>query len=140
MSASPHEPSWHLTETYRGLISLAVEALKMLALVNGGAAVAVLTYLGNLVSRTTPGAAVPNLTPPLYWYCGGLLATVAAFICGYVTQLLLYNEEISRRNNPKGSQYHPYGIWTGVALAIFAALAFGKGCLDAAHALGAVHP
>jgi hypothetical protein len=34
---------WHLTETYKGLITLSVEALKMLALANGGAAVGVLT-------------------------------------------------------------------------------------------------
>ncbi len=37
---------WHLQETYKSLITISVECLKMLAIVNGGAAVAVLTYLG----------------------------------------------------------------------------------------------
>jgi hypothetical protein len=31
---------WHITETYKGLINLSIEALKTLALVNGGAAIA----------------------------------------------------------------------------------------------------
>jgi hypothetical protein len=140
MSASPPESPWHLTETYKALITLAVEALKMLALVNGGAAVAVLTYLGNLVSHSPLGAATPDMTPALRWYCGGLFATTLAFVAAYVTQLTLYNEETRRRTGAIIRQYHTYGIWIGVTLAIIAAVAFGKGCLDAAQALGAVHP
>ena len=46
---------WHLQETYKSLITISVECLKMLAIVNGGAAVAVLTYLGNLASHTPSG-------------------------------------------------------------------------------------
>jgi hypothetical protein len=117
-----------------------VEALKMLALVNGGAAVAVLTYLGNLVSHSSPGAATPDMTPALHWHCGGLLATTVAFVVAYVTQLLLYNEEIRRRTGIRVRQYHACGVCLGVMSAISAALAFGKGCMDAAYALEAVHP
>jgi hypothetical protein len=36
---------WHITETFKGLIALAVETAKMLALINGGGAVAILAYL-----------------------------------------------------------------------------------------------
>ena len=56
MTGAPQHAEWHLTETYKTLITLTVEALKMLALVNGGAAVAVLTYLGNLSARSQSGA------------------------------------------------------------------------------------
>jgi hypothetical protein len=48
MAVPPRPPDWHLTETYKSLITLTVEALKMLALINGGAAIAILTYVGNL--------------------------------------------------------------------------------------------
>src|SRR5437016_369015 len=46
----PLPPEWqqaHLVETFKALHTIAIEGLKMLALVNGGAAVAVLTYAGN---------------------------------------------------------------------------------------------
>jgi hypothetical protein len=69
----------------------------MLALVNGGAAVAVLTYLGNLASRSPVPAHVPAIKPALLSYCAGLVATVLAFLAAYCTQLALYNEEISLR-------------------------------------------
>jgi hypothetical protein len=38
---------WHIRETFRGLITISVEVVKMLALINGGAAVALLAYLGS---------------------------------------------------------------------------------------------
>jgi hypothetical protein len=50
---SPPKGRWdfHLEETYKGLIPLSIEAIKMLALVNGGAAVAILAYLGNIAGH-----------------------------------------------------------------------------------------
>jgi hypothetical protein len=44
---------WHMTETFKGLITLSVELAKMLALVNGGAAVALLAYLGNFAAHAS---------------------------------------------------------------------------------------
>jgi len=38
--------SFHPEETYKSLITISVELLKALALINGGAAVAILAYLG----------------------------------------------------------------------------------------------
>ena len=69
----------------QGLITISVEGLKILALVNGGAAVAVLTYLGNLASRSSSPVHVPRIKPALLWYCGGLLASVLAFTVAYLT-------------------------------------------------------
>ena len=37
---------FHPEETYKSLITISVELLKALALINGGAAVAILAYLG----------------------------------------------------------------------------------------------
>lgn len=107
----------------------------MLALVNGGAAVAVLTYLGNLASRSPPAAHLPNLKPALLWYSGGLLSTVVAFIFAYLTQLRLFREEIARRSAQRFWQLHSVGIAAGCLLALFAAVAFGLGCWRAASAL-----
>ncbi len=131
----PNPPSWHLPETYKGLITLSVEALKMLMLINGGAAIAVLTYLGNLVARAPAGHAPKMIRSALLWYCSGLLATVVAMIFAYVTQLLLYNEELRRQSGQQTRQWHAAGIWLSILLALYAASAFSLGTVSASRAL-----
>ncbi|CAM3450898.1 hypothetical protein BOSP111201_05605 [Bordetella sputigena] len=39
---------WHLTETYKSMISISVEGFKYLALLNGGAAAGMLTTFDRL--------------------------------------------------------------------------------------------
>jgi hypothetical protein len=128
--------SWHLQETYKSLITISVECLKMLAIVNGGAAVAVLTYLANLASHAAAGQPTSHITPALLCYCGGLLATILAFVFGYVVQLQLYNEEIAIAQGHAVRRKHQWVLWTAMVLALSAAVAFGAGCLLAANALG----
>ena len=138
MTAAPNPPGsaeWHLTETYKGLLTISVEALKMLALVNGGGAIAVLTYLGNLVARSPVPAHTADIGPALLWYSGGLFATVIAFIVVYVTQLRLFQEEVRRRDGLNFRRVHNVGVVFGVLLALTATGAFGVGCYKAAAAL-----
>jgi hypothetical protein len=130
---------WHIQETYKGLITLSVEALKALALVNGGAAVALLTYAGNHVVHS-PNAKVPHLGRPLLWYCGGLLAVVVASLLAYWTQLQLYQEqraihERAPQENQPVRRTHGHGITAAGALALISAVAFALGCWYAASAL-----
>src|SRR6266436_4073369 len=86
---------FHPEETYKSLITISVEALKTLALVNGGAAVAILAYLGNLASRSPTGR-LSDMTWALVCFAAGLLLTVLAFIFAYLTQLQLYNEDLAK--------------------------------------------
>jgi hypothetical protein len=60
---------------------------------NGGAAVALVTYLGNLVSHGS-GGSLPDLSGAVVLYSAGLPMTVLAF--AYTTQLRLYVEERDR--------------------------------------------
>jgi ABC-type Fe3+-siderophore transport system permease subunit len=129
--------SWnqtHLTETYKSLITISVEALKMLALANGGAAVALLTYLGNLLSHG-PSGRLPNLTGPLICYSVGLLLTVLAFLAAYITQLMLYGEEVARISGQPVRQQHRWVLRTGMVLTVLAAIAFGVGSVIAGRVL-----
>ena len=135
MTGAPQHAEWHLTETYKTLITLTVEALKMLALVNGGAAVAVLTYLGTLSARSPPPTHLPEIKPALLCYCGGLVATVVAFIAAYLTQLRLYDEEIALRTGTHVRRLHHVGVVMGCLLAVSAAVSFGFGCWKAAGAI-----
>jgi hypothetical protein len=131
----PQPPDWHLTETYKSLITLTVEALKMLALVNGGAAIAILTYVGNLAVRQPPPTNLPHIKCALLCYCGGVAASTLAFIFAYGTQLRLFIEERDRRGGPNRRMLHWIGVTIGILLALVAAGAFGAGCLYAATAI-----
>jgi hypothetical protein len=135
MSGNQPSHEWHLTETYKSLITLSIEALKTLALLNGGAAVAILAYLGNLASHAPAPAHLPAIKPALLWYCAGLTATALAFVFAYCTQLALYNEEIGLRDRGHVRRRHPITLWIGVGLALIAVIAFGIGCWCAANAL-----
>src|SRR5258707_4450487 len=100
---------WHIAETFKGLISLSIEALKALLLINGGAAIAILAYLGNLASRTSL-AHLPEVKNALLCFAGGVFATALAFIVAYFTQLRLYQEEHDRHLGKPFKTRHTIGI------------------------------
>jgi phosphate/sulfate permease len=145
----PAEPvdhwQWHITETFKGLITLSTEVVKMLALVNGGAAVALLAYLGNVAHN--PGHP-PHLTHALMWFCTGLFATLLAVIFAHLTQLKLYNEERAKRQQnllPESQrkqikEHHGWILAVAILLALLAAIAFLFGCFSAARAIATGHP
>ena len=78
----------HWIETYKSLITLATEGFKFAALINGGAAVALLAYLGNVAGKGPPDMKVPMLA-----FLVGLALCGASMGCAYLTQLALLNEE-----------------------------------------------
>ena len=147
---------FHPEETYKSLITISVEALKMVALVNGGAAVALVAYLGNLASHSSHRR-IPNMTCALAFFSSGLFLTVLAFIASYFTQLRLYNEDRIQDGlvdpqhelavlilaNPKSPRWlrmkARFGLLThhdfllfAFVLILLATIAFGFGCVVAA--------
>jgi hypothetical protein len=72
------------------MVSLSTEGLKALLLLNGGAVVALLAYLGR-----DPGAR--ELAARVMYSCafflGGLVLAAISFIFAYLTQLAFYNED-----------------------------------------------
>jgi hypothetical protein len=124
---------WHIEETFKGLIALSIEALKALLLINGGAAVAVLAYLGNLASRSS-SVHLPNIKSALMWFAGGVLATALTFITAYFTQFQLYVEERARHSERHFRERHPIGIAVASLLVFAAAFAFAAGCWNASSA------
>jgi hypothetical protein len=128
MSDSQH--LWHLTETYKALITISVEALKMSILINGGAAVAVLTYAGN--SHITEKTAV---TFAVLYYAGGVAAAMFAFILAYVAQLRLYIEERKRHSGQSFRQTHHWLLALDVISASGSVVLFGCGCIAASNSI-----
>src|SRR4030095_14550207 len=100
----------HAIETYRSLISISLAGLKTLMLINGGAVVALLTYLG-------PSPQGPNLAAHVLWslcaFVAGVVFCVAAFFGSYQTQFALYNESVS----PATKSGLPHMKWQRITIA-----------------------
>ena len=83
----------HKIETFKSLITIAVEGLKTLLLVNGGAVVALLAFLGQSPLGTN---LAPHFRLPILGFVLGLLFCVVAFVGVYFTQFALFNESFRR--------------------------------------------
>lgn len=77
-------------ENLKAMVSVANEGLKSLLLINGGAIVALLTFLGN-AKFGGQGAAL--FGGPLAWFASGVVASLLGHVAAYVTQYVLFNEE-----------------------------------------------
>jgi hypothetical protein len=120
----------HSHETYRSLIQISVEGFRFLALLNGGAAVALVAYLGNLAAKgAAPG---PDVRWPLGAYLVGLVLCAFCFLTSYRTQFAVYNE-LQGRIRPR---MHMWWVRATVGLALGSLVAFSVGSWWAVVALG----
>jgi hypothetical protein len=120
-------------ETYKSMISIGTEALKALQLINGGAIVALLAYLGQAPERAQ---LAPLAAKPLCLFLAGLVAATLAFFGTYLTQLTLLNEFFKDRTfrGPK----HMAWLYVTIAVAVASLILFGWGSFAAVAALA--HP
>lgn len=79
-------------ETYKSLITLSIEGFKFAMIANGGAAVAMLAYLGNVAGK---GASTPDMRYAMAAFLAGLVSCGFSMLCAYLTQLKLLNETSS---------------------------------------------
>jgi|SRR4029453_2231844 hypothetical protein len=123
----------HAIETYRSLLRISLAGLKTLMLINGGAVVALLTYLG----QSPQG---PTLAPHVWWslgaFVGGVVLCVAAFFSSYQTQFALYNESVS----PATRKGFKHMTWQRITIAFVSVscVAFGVGAFSTVWVLS--HP
>ena len=113
----------HTSETYRSMISISVEAMKSLLLINGGAVIALLTYLGVINNPTLANHAAL----PLAFFIGGLIFRVFTFVCSYLTQYSLFNEDV-RGEGYKDPKHQTFLCLGFVFLALCLA-SFVGGCI-----------
>lgn len=118
-----------LTETFKSLITLSVEGFRYLALVNGGAVVALLAYLGNVTKNGTP---LPDLRVALLLFLGGLAACGAAMLCAYITQLRLLNDLLAGASS--NDEKHRSTLRVAIAAFVVSLIAFCLGAFAAVQA------
>lgn len=98
----------HWLETYKSLVTVATEGFKFSTLINGGAAVALLAYLGNVAGSNKP---VPNMRYAMFCFLLGLFLCGLSIMFAYFTQLKRLND-ISQNKNPSRSRWLTLAIIT----------------------------
>jgi hypothetical protein len=116
----------HKLETYKSMISVSVEAFKLLALLNGGAAAGMLAAYDRI--RTL----IPHhfLVTSMAAFVLGLILVAGAFVCSYMTQFQVFNEAVRPREFPAGG--HVTWIRRAFACSACSLICFAAGALVAA--------
>ena len=87
------QQQWHWQEGNK----YAVECMKALLLLNGGAPIALLTFLGGANRIKLNAAGVDAINRSLIAFGIGVLGSIALFIMAYLTQLYYGNEGSTKR-------------------------------------------
>jgi hypothetical protein len=85
-------PDDHKVETFKSLITISIEGHKALLLINGGAVVALLAFLGQ---SNLGQSLVPHAWVPISCFVAGTAFATFAFLGSYATQFALHNEHVS---------------------------------------------
>lgn len=134
-------------ERVKAQLTIADATMKALMLANGGAMIALFTFIGNLVAKSS--SALPFNTARLWiafaCFVAGLTLALLCHVCAFVSQDRFYNqamEEVSRqqeamhqslktRPNDRERQFNRVGMVAyalGIALAACSIIAFMIGC------------
>jgi len=123
----------HVIETYRSMLNIGVEATKSMVLLNGGAIVALLAYLGQIPDRAD---VAQQTRQPIAAFVVGLALGCFSFLFGYLTQHALFNESEGRPLRVP----HQVWQWLTVTLLVVSMVSFSIGAFMALGALGTTPP
>jgi hypothetical protein len=114
----------HALETYKGLIQLGQSVLCLLSILNGGAAIAILAFVGDAL----PSSQEISITGPILLFVAGLGLAGATAVVSYIMQLRLYGETIGT------AEGNLHSVWLKIAivLSVLSLIAFCVGAVWAA--------
>lgn len=81
-----HVHNWSL-ESFKQVIALGQSTLKAIMLINGGAAVALLAFLGNILSKSHPIVGLHPFASSMLTFVLGVLLSAVAYALTYLSQL-----------------------------------------------------
>lgn len=117
----------HKVETYKSVLTIGLEVLRALILVNGGAAAGMVATLDKLRTVITAGA----LQCAMLYFVVGLIAAVAAGCAGYFTQYTLHEVNMQRETAVSVRVFRN----TAIVLSLVSLACFSAGALTAAFGL-----
>lgn len=116
---------------FQALIDLEKESFKALLLINGGALVAIIAFLGQVLGRQTSTAITLQLGL-LRW---SMVAFVAGIFCAVSSVLLSYfGSHYNSIREPRQSLSERLNMWSRIML-LLSTLAFTTGCVMAIIAM-----
>jgi hypothetical protein len=113
----------HAQETYKSMLSISVEGMKALLLINGGAVVFLLTFSGN--SKIGKDLA-PHAGTSVGAFVFGVVFGILTFAFSYATQFALFNESI--RPDSYSGPKHMVFVKISVLFVFLGLIAFIVGC------------
>lgn len=116
------DSNWHQEETYKSLMLYGNNALEFVLLINGGAVIALLTFLGNLLKTDTVAI---HMGWPMGCFLIGIIVGGLANLTAYYTQLMLFNESVGNTDHT----IHTKWLYITLALVILGILLFGAGSM-----------
>jgi hypothetical protein len=123
MRRSDNGSDWHAEETYKGLIQISLSGLRFAVFANGGAAVALLAFLGGAGNANLSLSAAKTA---MGMFVVGVALGGFAHITAYLTQLRLYGE--SALGDPqKGFFRHNVFLWLTLVLVLTSVALFLSG-------------
>ena len=105
---------------HEAAVAYAQSALKTLVLVNGGAIIALLTFIGNQGGQFDPR----GISWSFVWFGLGLSFAIAAHFPAYLSQIKYLESARSRMSPKDGKRSRADGLADDFAVAVFAALIF----------------
>ena len=128
-------------ELHRSVIDFAKAALNITLLMNGGAAIAILAFIGNIWSTNKDEALWVALACTISYFCLGLLASALGVTAAYFRQLFYSHDFLT--NNPKPGDDHIQKMskttWCfhifGVLMVLASIMLFGLGVYELFNAL-----
>lgn len=121
--------------TYSTQMAIVIEAFKLVGFANGGAAVALLAFIGAVAK---PGIPAPNIVWPLILFTAGLVLCMLALFAAYLAQRGIRKYNLTEEMTPTAWHrllYLTSGVFTacstvsfvvGIILAGLAIASFGK--------------
>ena len=116
----------HSIETYKSLIAIGQFALRFVLLINGGAAIAVLAFVGDLAASV----GMPDVGMALTWYVLGIAIGGIAMGTSYLTQLVLFND-MRGEESPRFFKKHQPWLTVSFLLFVLSIVAFALGSFSA---------
>jgi hypothetical protein len=82
----------HSLEMFRAVMDAGKEAINSAIIINGGAVIALLAFLGNAISDKAVRPQLAGLAEPLFTFAIGVLCGSVAFGCRYIAQFFYFDE------------------------------------------------
>ncbi|MEB7587098.1 hypothetical protein NGC36_17660 [Serratia rubidaea] len=125
-------------ENFKTVITAGANASRACMLINGGAAVALLAFMGNIWNKQTQIAAIAQIANGIIYFCIGVLLAATCTGFTYLSQFGYANIDMERDDHDKGFWGYFGLIFNVLAItsAIVSAILFGFGCFSAYNAIG----